>query len=657
MKDGAEKTALTLKLFGRGGDQVLKWLDASKVKIAATNRELVKLGMVWGDKQITTWKQLVDAQHEMSLQWTGLQLQLAQDVLPLLRELMGDLSVIMGDFSKLSPSTQMWTLRLIGLAGAASLVAKMGGALGVGKLIGMLGGTAATGAATAGAGTAVATGGAEAAGGAGSWVSGMLAGGSSTAGLGAGAGAGVPATAAAAGSIPVTLVAAPILAGIVAGAVVQAHKTVYAPQEAAYLKTHDYFQKGGGPVTGSSGQGSLASIPGGGGLFGSETASAGRLQAAMVAINRQAKAIGDTDPHKMEKLIADERLLQKVAAKPILLGDISAKHTPQELLAIRDGLMKSLHMTASQANYVMHTMFKDWNPMKDLSPKVKAAEALLQRNIKTFHQLGLDLSGGLAQGVQDGQPWAVRAVKLLSQGMVAEVESDLRTHSPSLVFHQIGLNVTQGWANGIEAGKGAVYHAVKGVVNHMMNAAGLIGGSRSDMGGLSGPSSSSGNVQLGKQLAAQRGWTGAQFNALYELWTRESGWRNTAQNPTSTAYGIAQFLDSTWSGYTYGKTSDPRKQIIDGLEYIKKNYGSPLGALSHENAFNWYGSGGHFTVDQPTVFGAGERGREHVDITPDGQSRGVTFIVHGDVYGWDDFKKKVGAANAELLTTHNRLRG
>jgi hypothetical protein len=44
-------------------------------------------------------------------------------------------------------------------------------------------------------------------------------------------------------------------------------------------------------------------------------------------------------------------------------------------------------------------------------------------------------------------------------------------------------------------------------------------------------------------IAAGYGWTGAQANALDSIWTHESGWNNTAQNPSSTAYGIPQFLN------------------------------------------------------------------------------------------------------------------
>nr|WP_239028778.1 transglycosylase SLT domain-containing protein [Pseudonocardia acidicola] len=82
------------------------------------------------------------------------------------------------------------------------------------------------------------------------------------------------------------------------------------------------------------------------------------------------------------------------------------------------------------------------------------------------------------------------------------------------------------------------------------------------------------------------------WNDLVAVINRESGFNNTAQNPTSTAYGIFQFLDSTWGAYGAVKTSDPHAQAMAGLRYIAQRYGSPAGALAHENAFGWYDSGG-----------------------------------------------------------------
>jgi hypothetical protein len=83
-----------------------------------------------------------------------------------------------------------------------------------------------------------------------------------------------------------------------------------------------------------------------------------------------------------------------------------------------------------------------------------------------------------------------------------------------------------------------------------------------------------------RQAAARRGWTGRQWVALWTLVNRESAWDSNAQNPTSTAYGRFQFLDSTWSTVGAKKTSDPTRQLRAGLDYIAQRYGTPEKAWS-----------------------------------------------------------------------------
>jgi peptidoglycan DL-endopeptidase CwlO len=102
------------------------------------------------------------------------------------------------------------------------------------------------------------------------------------------------------------------------------------------------------------------------------------------------------------------------------------------------------------------------------------------------------------------------------------------------------------------------------------------------------------NKAIGRMYAATYGWyPGAEWDALDKLWTHESNWNNTALNPTSGAYGIAQALPAS----KYPKAAQPPSmgglsyapdQIAWGLKYIKDRYGDPLGAWAHEVANNWY---------------------------------------------------------------------
>jgi hypothetical protein len=90
-------------------------------------------------------------------------------------------------------------------------------------------------------------------------------------------------------------------------------------------------------------------------------------------------------------------------------------------------------------------------------------------------------------------------------------------------------------------------------------------------------------------LAAERGWTGPQFDALIALWSRESGWRVNALNRSSCAYGIPQALPGNkMSSAGADWLTNPATQITWGLNYIQGRYGDPASALAHSDANNWY---------------------------------------------------------------------
>jgi resuscitation-promoting factor RpfB len=103
-----------------------------------------------------------------------------------------------------------------------------------------------------------------------------------------------------------------------------------------------------------------------------------------------------------------------------------------------------------------------------------------------------------------------------------------------------------------------------------------------------GGTSRAANRANGQLQAAGRGWIGEQWTALDHLWTQESDWNNTSLNPSSGAYGIAQFLPATWADYGATKTSDPTLQIRYGLTYIANRYGTPAAAWAHEQSAGWY---------------------------------------------------------------------
>ncbi|WP_239069732.1 ubiquitin-like domain-containing protein [Cellulomonas chitinilytica] len=95
--------------------------------------------------------------------------------------------------------------------------------------------------------------------------------------------------------------------------------------------------------------------------------------------------------------------------------------------------------------------------------------------------------------------------------------------------------------------------------------------------------------EIGKQLAAQRGWGDDQFACLLDLWNQESGWRVNAENKSSGAYGIPQALPGSKMA-TVGADwqTNPATQITWGLNYIGGRYGDPCGAWAHHESSGWY---------------------------------------------------------------------
>lgn len=79
------------------------------------------------------------------------------------------------------------------------------------------------------------------------------------------------------------------------------------------------------------------------------------------------------------------------------------------------------------------------------------------------------------------------------------------------------------------------------------------------------------NRKMAKAYArAGYGWTGKQWVCLRTLWTSESRFDSKADNPKSSAFGIAQLLRE--------KETEPALQILKGLRYISHRYGTPCQA-------------------------------------------------------------------------------
>jgi hypothetical protein len=142
---------------------------------------------------------------------------------------------------------------------------------------------------------------------------------------------------------------------------------------------------------------------------------------------------------------------------------------------------------------------------------------------------------------------------------------------------------------------------VGSIKNWILEKIGGLGGTSGE--GLSGTPQE--NRQLGQKMFPASGLDGS-FSSVDAIWTQESGWDHTAQNPTSSAFGIPQFLDSTWQQYG-GKSYDAEGQIRKGYMYIGDRYdGSADKALEFKEANGWYDRGGMITRTHQAIVDPGE---------------------------------------------------
>ena len=79
-----------------------------------------------------------------------------------------------------------------------------------------------------------------------------------------------------------------------------------------------------------------------------------------------------------------------------------------------------------------------------------------------------------------------------------------------------------------------------------------------------------------------------QFLCLTKLIGKESAWTPKAENPTSTASGLGQLLDSTASSLGMKKSDSAVSQLVATLSYISRRHSHPCGAWKHFQKKGWY---------------------------------------------------------------------
>lgn len=402
MTDKTERAALMMKLFGKGGMAMLKWLDATPASIAKVNSALKEQGSIMSESDLADYKKSAAAQADLSQAWRGFLQQAGKSVIPELTSMVGMFTKLQRAAAPLAGSLKYIALGLGAFAVGAKIASgfntintalkTMKGLLAGGKLAGGLADLAG-----AGGGQVVAS---------------SLIPGAAGAGSGAGAAGGALAGAAA----PV------ILVGIAAGAGILLAEWVRRGTK----------PEGPGAKQAAAGGLNMGRMAGSAGNTGTALAAGqwGAAQAKVLADEaRRAKAVIDKAIVDLGAASATQSgkaftatmkqvtQLRELAAKKIPLGNIDKEHTDAELRTTRDRIATSLGITIKEADALMKTMFKDWRPQDVLKPAINQAAAATEKRIAQLRR----------EAAKDIRMGGVNAEKLLNEiGKVTSAFSGMR---------------------------------------------------------------------------------------------------------------------------------------------------------------------------------------------------------------------------------------
>ena len=128
MGPGADRTAIALKLMGRGGTALMPWLNIMPKEMAEVNKQLKDAGLIWGDKQLKEYAAAVKAQREMQIALTGISQVIARDVLPALTPLVRGFGAFLRFIRPLAPALVPLTAALAVFVGVVKGAAAVQGA-------------------------------------------------------------------------------------------------------------------------------------------------------------------------------------------------------------------------------------------------------------------------------------------------------------------------------------------------------------------------------------------------------------------------------------------------------------------------------------------------------------------------------------------------
>jgi phage-related protein len=239
----------------------------------------------------------------------------------------------------------------------------------------------------------------------------------------------------------------------------------------------------------------------------------------------------------------------------------------------------NVESTASSAwNSVYSTVKSSWGTIVNFFKGIPGDITSALGNLSNLLiGAGKDVITGFENGAKD--IW--NDVVSFFKGLPKDILDALGIASPPDWAISAGEDIMEGLGIGMQNAQSKVAKAVAAMAKATAQSAqGVVGSNLS-------------NEQTLEALAAQRGWTGAQWQALYDVEMAEAGFSLTATNPSSGAYGMAQFINGPSEYYTYGGNPNTAAgQSTAMLNYIAERYGTPEAAWAHEEAYHWYDQGG-----------------------------------------------------------------
>ncbi|MEN6426098.1 MAG: phage tail tape measure protein [Phycisphaerales bacterium] len=126
LDSSTERTATSLKIFGKGGDDMLAWLMKTPDELAALNEQIDENGLIWSGDDLTKYKESLTAQRDMKLALAGIEQVIAKQLVPAMTPLVNSFAWLLEKIGPLAKAIPFATVALgafVGVVKGAQLYA------------------------------------------------------------------------------------------------------------------------------------------------------------------------------------------------------------------------------------------------------------------------------------------------------------------------------------------------------------------------------------------------------------------------------------------------------------------------------------------------------------------------------------------------------